>query len=157
MAKAIQELIEHSDFPEGSCWSRVPVGADEIIITEGEEGEDIYLVLKGHVRVVAQVELGEQRHIRPGFHELGPGELFGELALFDHGPRSASVIAISDCELARLPGSQLLDFLDHHPELGYWVLKEVIEDLVGRVRSTNRKLLALFAWGLKARGIDEHL
>jgi len=95
--------------------------------------------------------------MRPGIFELGEGEVFGELALFDPGPRSATVVAVVDCELAVLDGPSLLAFLDGHPEEGYGIMKDLVVTLVGRLRGTSRKLLAVLAWGVQARGIDRHL
>ena len=83
--------------------------------------------------------------------------MFGELALFDQRTRSASVMAVTDCELAEISGAQMLQFLDDHPAVGYPVLKELITTLVQRLRSTNKKLFSILAWGLKARGLDQHL
>jgi CRP/FNR family cyclic AMP-dependent transcriptional regulator len=157
MNNVFQELIARPDFGEGSAWQRIEADANEVVVREGEEGADIYLVLRGTVRIVGNLELEGNRHIHPGFYELGTGEVFGELALFDRGPRSASVIAVDRCVLARIPGDRLMAFLDAHPEVGYALLKELATVLVARIRRTDRKLLGVFAWGLQAHGIDEHL
>ena len=103
------------------------------------------------------VDLDDARHIRPGFSDLAVGEVFGELALFDNQPRSATVTTVSACDLAVIDGARLMAFLDSHPELGYPLFKDLILILVKRLRSANQKIFALFAWGLKARGIDRYL
>jgi CRP-like cAMP-binding protein len=77
--------------------------------------------------------------------------------MFDGEPRSASVVTLTDCELAVLEGAQLMAFLDEHPELGYPIFKEIIHYLVERLRRANRRIFSLFAWGLKVRGIDRDL
>ncbi len=157
MNKTLRALLEHPDFVEGQHWSREWYLAHQPIVEEGATGSQVYLLLDGKVRVLGDVALDEARHIRPGFFEFETGEVFGELALFDHGPRSASVVAVTDCELAVIDGDRLLAFLDQHRELGYEVLQELVGALVVRLRKTNRKLFSLMAWGLKARGFDEHL
>lgn len=157
MEKSLRALLHHPEFVEGQYWLRERFRANQPIVEEGKIGSEIYLVLSGRVRVLGDVSLGEDRRIRPGFFDLDVGEVFGELALFDREPRSASVVAVSDCELAVIDGDRLLEFLDHHTDIGYEVLKDLVSALVGRLRNTNRKLFSLMAWGLKAHGLDEHL
>ena len=157
MNDTFASLLQHRDLKEGADWRRRRYAANEFIFREGDDTHTVYLILEGSVRILADLELEEGRHIHPGVCDLGDGEVFGELALFDRGDRSTSVMAATDCELAELPGDGLLAFLDANPELGYRVLKELINTLVGRLRSTNKKLFSILAWGLKARGLDQHL
>lgn len=157
MHSLLFKLLENPDFDEGVYWHRDRVGANEVVFYEGTQERDIYLILSGKVRIVGKVEIDEQRRIKPGFGELSQGDVFGELALFDDEPRSATVTAISDIELAVIDGVALLRFLDDHPEIGYPVIKELISTLVLRMRKANQKIFSLFAWGLKTHGIDEHL
>jgi len=51
----------------------------------------------------------------------------------------------------------LAGYFDDHPELGYVVLKWLFSVLSGRLRQADRRFGSLFAWGLKAHGIDSHL
>jgi CRP-like cAMP-binding protein len=153
----IKALLDHPDFPEGSHWRRRRVAAGQAVFREGEVGSELFLILEGGVRVVGEVQLEARRHIQPGFCDLPAGALFGELALFDHEPRSATVVAVGDTELAVIDGERLLRFFDANPEMGYNLLKELITVMVGRLRSTNKKLVSLFAWGLKAHQIEQHL
>ena len=60
------------------------------------------------------------------------------------GPRSVEPVALAD-------------YLDAHPAFGYSLLKELFHILGGRLRQTDRRLGSLFAWGLKAHGITNHL
>jgi len=149
--------LAHPDFREGHDWQRKQYAATETIIREGDQCNEVYLVLGGAVRVLGRVSVDEQRTVRPGVCELGAGDVFGELAVFDEQPRSASVVAVGDCEVAVLDGAVLLAFLDAHPDIGYPILKELVRTLVRRLRKANLKLFSLFAWGLKAHRIDVHL
>ena len=138
-------------------WRRRHIPANENVITEGEQCSDLYLVLEGTLRVIGNVSLDDERRVRPGMSELTAGDVFGELALFDKEPRSATVVAVTDCEVAAIDGEKLTEFLESHPDIGYKVLRELITGLVTRLRKTNVRLISLFAWGLKAHQIDEHL
>lgn len=157
MKNALYRLLEHPGFEEGVVWTRRQVVADETLFKEGDEETEVYLILKGSVRVVGNVDLDDNRTVHPGFSDLHEGQVFGELPLFDGEPRSATVIALTDCELAVLEGERLMTFLDAHPDLGYPIFKELIHLLVGRLRQANRRIFSLFAWGLRMRGIAGHL
>lgn len=150
-------LLQHPEWKENVDWQRRRYAANDFVFREGDQADKVYLVLDGTVRILADLELEEGRCIHPGVCDLGEGEVFGEFALFDRGERSTSVMTVTDCEVAELSGERLLDFLDAHPETGYAVLKELIVTLVSRLRSTNKKLFSILAWGLKARGLDQHL
>ena len=153
----LHEILDHPDFKEGVLWVRRKLRAEETVFSQGDRGLDVYLILKGTVRVVGKVDLDDQRTVHPGFSDLGEGQVFGELPMFDGEPRSATVVALTDCELAVLAGEQLMAFMSVHPELGYPILKELIHLLVGRLRQANHRIFSLFAWGLKMRDIDRHL
>ena len=157
MTSTLEQLLEHPDCAQGVMWWRQHVKANEVIFREGDKGRDVYVVLSGLVRVVGAVELEGQRKISSGFFELGSGAIFGELALIDRRPRSATVMAVGDCELAVINGEALLRFFDSHPDIGYKVMTELMAVMTERLRKTNSKLFSLFAWGLKVHDIDQHL
>lgn len=88
------------------------VKAGAVVLREGEPGGDAFLVRSGALRVTT----------RHGGRELAlalltPHELFGDVASLRHGPRTATVTAVTECELLRLPASDLLAVLAAHPEL----------------------------------------
>lgn len=153
----LHKLLEHPDFEEGSHWKICKVKPNQVIFREGENGRSIYLILTGSVRLMGSLNLDDERRVQPGFSDLGIGEVFGELPLFDNQPRSASVIAVSECDLVEINSDSLISFLDQHPDVGYEVLKELYHMLVRRLRKANGKIFSLFAWGLKNCGITEHL
>jgi CRP-like cAMP-binding protein len=153
----IKALLDHPDFREGSHWHRRRAAAGEAVFREGEMGSELFLILEGSVRVVSEVELEAHRRIQPGLCDLQAGSLFGELALFDQGPRSATVVTVGESELVVIDGERLLQFFEANPEIGYNILKKLLIVMVGRLRSTNKKLVTLFAWGLKVHQIEQYL
>jgi len=130
---------------------------NQTIVKEGVSGQCLYLIESGQVRVVTRVELSNHRHIQPGLHDLGPGDVFGELSLFDGGPHGYSVLALADTELLEFDVESLLDYLDTHPEEGYVLLQQLFRLLSLRLSRSERRLKSIFAWALKVQGIDEHL
>ncbi len=154
MSSLLIDLLQHPEFIEGKHWRKARYSANTPVFSEGDTGHELYLVLDGTLRVLGKVDLDERRHIQPGFGELAKGDIFGELVLFDEMSRSATVVTVSEAELAVLNGEALLKFLDAHPEIGYPLLKELMTVLVGRLRKANQRIFSLFAWGLKVKGID---
>lgn len=155
--QALQSLLQHPEFVEDRDWYRAEYPADHCLFRAGDPGGEVYVLLEGRVRVTGDVNLDTERRIRPGVCDLEPGAVFGELALFDAGPRSAGVTTLSPVELAVIDGAGLLRFFDTHPEIGYRVLREIIETVVARLRQTNDKVWSLLAWGLRVHSIDRLL
>jgi CRP-like cAMP-binding protein len=85
-----------------------PRTAGQTLVAQGAEGDGVYLVLEGTCEV---------RHQAPGevvhrlLTELGPGDWFGEIAVLHGGRRTASVVAVTDMVLVRLPGEAVRDAL----------------------------------------------
>ncbi|MBL4584813.1 MAG: cyclic nucleotide-binding domain-containing protein [Pseudomonadales bacterium] len=150
-------LIEHAGFDEGTHWYKQQTPANTAVIKKGERSEKLYLVCSGTLSVQEELELPDQRHIKPGMAELGPGSVFGELALFDEEPHSCSVVTLTDAEFITIHTPSLLSFLSSHTEIGYPVVFQMMQQLAGRFRKTSKRTVTLFAWGLKAHGIESHL
>jgi CRP-like cAMP-binding protein len=89
----------------------------------------LYLLLSGEAEVVVKGE---------SIRQLGPGDHFGELALLDGGPRSASVVALSDVQAVGLAGWNFRPLLLEEPELAL----AVIDTLAQRLRQANVGLTA---------------
>jgi PPM family protein phosphatase len=136
-ARALEQLFLFSDLPfharlrVGRIVSekRVPAGAT--VMTQGDRGDTMFTVLSGSVGVIV-----EGREVA----NLGPGEHFGELALVDELPRSASVIAREPVTLLTIARSDLRDFCMLEPALGNQILWKLATTLGRRLRETNRLL-----------------
>ncbi|HEY75224.1 MAG TPA: cyclic nucleotide-binding domain-containing protein [Thermoflexia bacterium] len=85
----------------------------ETIFERGDPGEDLYVVESGQVRIFTVDEGGRELTL----NTLGPGEVFGELALLDSRPRSASAAAVGPTVLRRIDRSHLLSLIQSSPEL----------------------------------------
>lgn len=153
----ILQILRDPALVESGVARRAMFEAGSTIIVEGAEERTLYLIEQGRARVLERVELEGRRHIQPGLCDLGPGEVFGELSLFQAVPRSASVVAVERCEVLVFDGAALAGYFDRHPARGYVVLRALFEVVNARLRQADRRLGTLFAWGLKAHGIDRHL
>jgi CRP-like cAMP-binding protein len=154
---SLAELICRPDFAEHQIWSRRDFSANDIIIREGEQDHQVYLVEDGELSVTSTVDLDDNRRVRPGIYTLGVGQIFGELCLFNNLPRTATVTATSDGRLVVFDALRLQAFLDAHPDVGYRVMRDIYDTLVERLSKANKRVEHLFAWGLKAHRIDQHL
>ena len=157
MELRVGELLSHPEFVEGRYWTRRLYAVNDTIISEGEFSGDIYLVRDGIVRVTGNTELEQGGVIHPGLCDLGAGEFSGEAGLLPHLPRMATVTAVTECELAAVDGEQLLAFFERHPDAGFRFMLAIYEQTASRLDRTNRRLLRLLAWGLRAHRITSHL
>jgi CRP-like cAMP-binding protein len=132
-------------------------GGGEPIILEGSDERAVFLIRTGCVRVSERIQLGECTQIKPGICDLSEGDVFGELSLLEAGPRLASVWTVEPTEVMVFDATLLVDYLDGNPEFGYLLLKELLGVVTSRLRQSDRRLGSVFAWGLKAHGIDRDL
>ncbi len=153
----IHAILRDSRFVDAGIAQRCHYDGGAAIIDKGSEDRGVFVIESGSVRVLERIELDDSRHIQPGICDLHAGDVFGELSLFESGPRLASVVAVEPCELLQFDAVALAAYLDAHPAFGYSLLKELFHILGDRLRQTDRRLGSLFAWGLKAHGISHHL
>jgi serine/threonine-protein kinase len=92
------------------------VSAGETIVAEGEPGSTAYVIQSGSCEVWKNVQ-GERRLVR----RLGPGDVFGEAAVFGSGIRTASIVAAEDVTLRCVTGEALNRELDQNPTLAAFV------------------------------------
>jgi uncharacterized membrane protein len=118
--------------------------AGQIIFRQGDMGATMYIVSKGRVNIyIAGLES------RPiSLKDMMPGEYFGELALVDDQPRSASARAQNDIELLELTREMLLHYISAHPHAALAILRTIAKHL----RETDRLLAQRVA-----RNVDEEM
>jgi CRP-like cAMP-binding protein len=107
-------------------------GRGEIIFREGDDSDTCYLVRSGHARAIREHPDGRQLTLAT----FGPGDIFGELAMFDDERRSATVEATDELETIALLGSDMRRLMRRHPEIS---VKLVIA-LGRRLRAANARL-----------------
>jgi CRP/FNR family cyclic AMP-dependent transcriptional regulator len=90
----------------------------ELIVSQGSAGENLYIVARGQIRVYLSDETGKE--IILGLE--GPGAIFGEIAVLDRQPRSASVAAMERTELLVIEGREFRQLLEVHTGLSLGVI-----------------------------------
>lgn len=113
----------------------VSLARGETLFREGERGDRLYVITSGKIKLGHTALDGRENLLAV----LGPGELIGELSLFDPGPRTATATGVSDAELKELPHAQLVAHLAAHPA----VAMPLLGALAQRLRRTNEALADL--------------
>ena len=91
------------------------------IFREGDPGDGVYFVKDGLVEISGLIN-AEARRV---FSQLGPGEIFGEMAVIEHRPRSATATAVKDTDVYFIPRGEMLALLQRSPALAFNVLQEI--------------------------------
>lgn len=115
----------------------------DLIVCEGEVGDCMFVVQEGSAEVVQEVD-GEESRLTV----LGPGDFFGEMALFDDEVRSASVRAVGEVRMLTVDRRTLMRRLHEDPSLAYEILKR----LSRRIKELSRDVGAGGAAGADADG-----
>ncbi len=107
--------------------------AGQEIFKEGDNGDGLYVVRDGMVEISGRVD----GSVRLVFSQVGPGGLFGEMAVIEDKPRSAGAVAKVDVSAYFIPRAEMLALLDRSPTLALALLREVSH----RLREFNRQYL----------------
>ena len=105
----------------------------EVVTAQGEPGDELFVVCEGFVEVLRSSSVPEQAP-RSVVH-LGAGQIFGEMALVDRGPRSATVKAASDSTSVLVIRQDAFEKLcDQNHHLGFLVMRNIAADLSFKLR-----------------------
>ena len=107
-AERLCAVAERRDMPRG-----------DVIFRQGEPGASMYVILHGKVRMTRPADPGRDNLLTL----LGPGDLFGELTLFDPAPRKATATAITDVAIAEFTASAMKEWLAAEPEAAWDFLR----------------------------------
>ena len=124
------QLAHLADFLEFQEW---PQHAE--VVRQGEPGDAMFLIMKGELR--ARTMMGGRETI---LNTFGIGDFFGEMSLFDQGPRSADVVANVDSTLLRLTTSAFERLTREMPSLATPFLQATARTLSARIRADNKRL-----------------
>ncbi len=111
----------------------------KIILREGEYGKDVYIIISGSVLVTERQKSGQYKIL----NRLGPGEIFGEMAMLEDAPRSATLIAATDAKLLVLAPEHFEKIFQTHPR---WAFK-IIGALCRRIQSAFQQISDYYSGG----------
>ncbi len=134
--KAVSEFLKRRDFPRGA-----------VVFREGERGEELFIVHSGRVGSFVTQSDGTRRRI----YEFGPGRFFGEMAIVEGEPRSATCWAEEDTTLLVLEGIDFYRLVFDYPMIGLKLLSSIGRVMVSWLNESSRFLNDLVRWGETAR------
>jgi CRP/FNR family transcriptional regulator, cyclic AMP receptor protein len=99
-----------------SVMNELSFPANHAVFRQGEEGRSLYIVVSGRVKV----HIGDKK-----LAEVDKGKYFGEMAVFDTQPRSASATTLEPCDCLELTQEQLYDAIEETPEIAVNIIREL--------------------------------
>ncbi len=115
--------------------TQVKVSKGQTLFKEGDAGDRLFVVVEGKLKLGTSSGDGRENLLSI----LGPGDMFGELSLFDPGPRTATATAVTDSRVLALANDQVIGWVTAHPQVSLQLLKR----LARRLRRTNEVLADL--------------
>jgi CRP-like cAMP-binding protein len=109
-----------------SAGDEILMTAGSVIVDQGQTGREAFVVLSGTVQVTRS-----KRKVA----DLGPGAVVGELSLLDHGPRTATVTCVTDCELLVIDQRNFRAVLQEVPTMAV----KLLATIAGRIRDLDKK------------------
>ena len=107
----------------------VKIAKGSVLFAEGDEGDHLYVIVEGKLKLGTSSGDGRENLLSI----LGPGEMFGELSLFDPGPRTSTATAVTDAKLLSLGQEKLIPWLATNQNVSLQLLARLAQ----RLRRTN--------------------
>ena len=123
----------------GTSLSERSFEAGQKIFTQGDTGDELFLIRRGTVRILLPLAGGRQHHLVT----FGRGDFFGDMAFLDHAARSADAVASTAVDLFILSRSRFDGVADGFPQMGKKVFARLARALAIRLRQTDVELRAL--------------
>src|SRR5712671_249675 len=120
---------------------RAPKG--RTVVEKGSGSTDVFFLLQGRAEVLLYSSSGREVCV----NDIGPGDMFGEIAALDGEPRSASIVASSELLLAAMRGPDFMKCLESSPAAGIWLARK----LASRSRRLTEQVFELSALNVRAR------
>jgi CRP/FNR family cyclic AMP-dependent transcriptional regulator len=121
---ALIEQLESVTFPRGTT-----------IFDEGEPGDRLFIIINGKVKLARHAPDGRENLLTI----MGPSDMFGELSIFDPGPRTSAAVCVTEVTTATMDSQMLHDWISDHPEIS----EQLLRVLARRLRRTNNALADL--------------
>ncbi len=130
------ELSHREQQEINRVFQRKTYESGEVVFQQGNPGRGLFIVMTGSVDVQQEEADGTLIQLA----SAKPGEFFGELALLDDAPRTATAIAVDETSLVALFRTDLLALSETRPRLGVKILIKLSQIVAERLRRTNRAL-----------------
>lgn len=122
--QALTKQLQPVDFPRGY-----------VIFNEGEPGDRLFIIISGKIKIGRRSADGRENLLTI----MGPSDMFGELSIFDPGPRTSTATTVTEVRAVSMDRASLLAWIDHRPEIS----QQLLRVLARRLRRTNNNLADL--------------
>ncbi len=122
--ESLTRALQPVDFPRGHT-----------VFNEGEPGDRLYIILSGKVKIGRKSIDGRENLLTI----MGPSDMFGELSIFDPGPRTSSATAVTEVRAVSMDRAALKEWISRRPDIA----EQLLRVLARRLRRTNNNLADL--------------
>jgi diguanylate cyclase (GGDEF)-like protein len=138
-----------------SCLESMEIKKDEKLFSEGDEGNEFFIVNSGIIASSIKCQDGSQREIAL----FKPKDFFGEMSIFENAPRSATCYSKEDSLLYRFRKSDFFKLLGTHPDFAIRIMYKMLNITTQRLRNTGNFLSDMVRWGNDAsrRAVTDEL
>jgi diguanylate cyclase (GGDEF)-like protein len=130
-----------------SRMTRVQFEQGEIVFREGDEGDELYVILDGMINTSMLFADGTEFFIA----DIEKGSFFGEMAIIENAPRSATCKAAQDCDLLSLSRQDFYDIIRLYPATALKILHRMLNIMAERFKAAGAALSEMVRWGEGAR------
>jgi diguanylate cyclase (GGDEF)-like protein len=117
------------------------------VFREGEEGEELYVIMQGSVNISMRLADGTDLHLAA----IDAGSFFGEMAIIENAPRSAACTAAEKCEFLSLHRNDFYAIIHDYPEMALKILYRMLLIMSERFKDAGAALTEMVRWGEGAR------
>jgi cAMP-binding proteins - catabolite gene activator and regulatory subunit of cAMP-dependent protein kinases len=124
------------------------LGAEQAVFREGDEGDELFIIHEGCVRIMINTRTSEGRFAPSTINLLYKGQSFGEMVLLGGATRSATVVCVDPCVLLVINERDFATLCERNPRIGigYLVMRNMAADLAYKLRSSNLLLRGNIRW-----------
>lgn len=131
--KALAGIFSEKIMPEGTT-----------VFVENMPGESLYVVQQGAVKISKMIAEGDEKTLVI----LGPEEVFGEMAIFDGAPRSATARVAEEARLLNIRKSDFDKLCEQNPTLAMKLTRNIMRVISRRIRDNNEEYREMLLWSL---------
>lgn len=132
MFKALYDKFSAESYDDG-----------DLIIKEGEQGKDLYILSHGSIQIFRKTQFGDEIAIADLDDSFDV--FFGEAALVDEDQRSATVRARGKCEVLVLNGNDFVEFCKEYPRLGFYAYRKITKRMQQVIKRSYKDITTLYA------------
>ena len=134
----LSEIVDQETYQQG-----------ENIFSEGAEGDKLFVIKEGKVRITQKVKSGETQPLAI----LGEGDFFGEISFLDGQPHSATVTAMKESAILYISRKDFDELVENNPREGYTILHRLSAEICRLLRQMDKKFIEMvkFVWEFGAK------